>query len=151
VVHALSAWTSIIARRPSLRGNSHSGRADIQIRLAGFTVFAPSLWKAATRPRRDANGVTRPGRPDRIVPSFARYLFVRFSRTDPDRRRHLAGDTRFAGWDRIDAAEIRSEWLIRPVQRAKRTSIVAVPAALPKAPPTIASRIVKAKQPRPRR
>jgi transcription antitermination factor NusG len=61
--------------------------ADIQIRLAGFTLFAPSVWKPATRPCRGANGVTKPGSPDRIVPLFPRYLFVRFRRSDPGWRR----------------------------------------------------------------
>lgn len=61
--------------------------ADIEIRLAGFAVFNPSVFRAATRPRRDHNGVVRPGLPDRIVPMFPRYLFVEFDRSLPGWRR----------------------------------------------------------------
>lgn len=56
--------------------------ADIEIRLAGFEVLNPSLWKPATRPR-----LGRPGLPDRIVPLFSRYLMTRFDRDDPGWRR----------------------------------------------------------------
>ncbi len=58
--------------------------ADIEIRRAGFTTFAPLVWKAATLPRRNSRGAVRPGKPDRIVPLFPRYLFVRFNRGSPD-------------------------------------------------------------------
>ena len=68
-------------------GHNADLTADFSIRLAGFTLFAPSLWKPATLPRRDAGGVIRPGKPDRIVPLFARYLFVQFSLGDRDWRR----------------------------------------------------------------
>ena len=67
--------------------------ADIEIRLTGFELFAPTVWKPATLPRRLANGAMQPGKPDRIVPLFPRYLFVRFRRlADPWRRiRSLRG------------------------------------------------------------
>ena len=61
--------------------------ADIEIRLAGFELFAPTVWKPATKPRRLANGAIQPGKPDRIVPLFPRYLFVRFHRLDDPWRR----------------------------------------------------------------
>lgn len=61
--------------------------ADIEIRLAGFTVFSPSLFKPATKPQRDVRGVLRPGRAQRIVPLFPRYLFVRFNPADARWRR----------------------------------------------------------------
>jgi transcription antitermination factor NusG len=54
--------------------------ADIEIRLAGFTLFAPSLWKPATPARRDAKGAMHAAKPARIVPLFPRYLFVQFVR-----------------------------------------------------------------------
>jgi len=57
-------------------------RADIEARLAGFHVFAPTIWKPATILRRDAAGIVRRGLPDRIEPLFRRYFFVRFDRTD---------------------------------------------------------------------
>jgi transcription antitermination factor NusG len=56
--------------------------ADIETRLAGFLVFAPTIWKPATKIRRDVNGVVRRGLPDRIEPLFRRYFFTRFDRTD---------------------------------------------------------------------
>jgi hypothetical protein len=70
---------------------------DIAIRRGGFEVFAPSLWKPATRPRREINGAVRPGRSERIVPLFQRYLFVRFCRADPTWR----GIWRMSGVDAI--------------------------------------------------
>ena len=60
--------------------------ADIEIRLAGFVLFAPTIWKAATPMRRDASGSVRPAKPDRIVPMFPRHMFVRFSLADPEWR-----------------------------------------------------------------
>lgn len=66
--------------------------ADTEIRLAGFTVFAPTLFKPAEPPRRIANGAMRPGKPDRVAPLFPRYLFVRFSRSEKWQRiRYLPG------------------------------------------------------------
>ena len=53
--------------------------ADIEIRLAGFDLFAPTLWKPAT-PARRVGGCVRPARPDRVVSLFPTYLFVRFRR-----------------------------------------------------------------------
>lgn len=58
--------------------------ADIELRLKGYEVLNPSIWKPETKPRRDANGVVRPGRPPRIEPLFKRYIFCRFDRdVDP--------------------------------------------------------------------
>lgn len=73
--------------------------ADIEIRLAGFTLFAPSLFKQATKPRLDARGAMRPGKPDRIVPLFPRYFFVQFNRADESWRkiRSLPGVERIMG------------------------------------------------------
>ena len=66
--------------------------ADIAIRLAGFTVFAPSVFKPA-RPARRCFGMLRPALPPRIEPLFRRYLFTRFARGSLDWRsiRGLAG------------------------------------------------------------
>jgi len=66
--------------------------ADIEIRLAGFDLFAPTLWKPATPARRDG-GCIRPARPDRIEALFPTYMFVRFNRfSDPWHRiGHLPG------------------------------------------------------------
>jgi transcription antitermination factor NusG len=58
------------------------GPADIETRLAGFLVFAPTIWEPATKIRRNVNGIVRRGLPDRIEPLFCRYFFVRFDRTD---------------------------------------------------------------------
>lgn len=58
-------------------------RADIEVRLAGFEVFNPSVFRAAEPMRRDRNGVVRPARPDRIVPMFPRYFLTRFSLANP--------------------------------------------------------------------
>ncbi len=58
-------------------------RADIEVRLAGFEVFNPSVWRAAEPMRRDRNGVVRPAKPDRIVPMFPRYFLTRFNISDP--------------------------------------------------------------------
>jgi len=56
--------------------------AAIQIGLAGFDVFAPTVWKPAMRARRDAFGVLRPARPAHLRPLFQRYQFVRFHLSD---------------------------------------------------------------------
>ena len=74
-------------------GHGEEIAADIAIRLAGYTVFSPSLWKPATIARRNPNGSIRPALPDRIEPLFRRYLFVAFTRSADDWQllRRLAG------------------------------------------------------------
>jgi transcription antitermination factor NusG len=57
--------------------------ADTAVRLDGFTVFNPSIFKKATPPRRDAAGVMRPGKPDRVGPLLVRYFFVELNLADP--------------------------------------------------------------------
>lgn len=57
--------------------------ADIEIRMAGFEVFNPSVWKAGTPLRRDFNGVVRPARPERIDSLFKRFFFTRLNLSDP--------------------------------------------------------------------
>lgn len=57
--------------------------ADIEVRLAGFEVFNPSVFRAAEPMRRDRYGVVRPAKPDRIVPMFPRYFLTRFNIADP--------------------------------------------------------------------
>jgi transcriptional antiterminator RfaH len=59
-------------------------RADIEIRLAGFELFNPSIWKAATGLRRPASGPPRRGLPDRVLPLFPRYVFARFDAQGED-------------------------------------------------------------------
>jgi transcription antitermination factor NusG len=67
--------------------------ADIEIRIAGFEVFNPSIWKAGTPLRRDSNGVVRPARPDRIDSLFKRFFFTRLNLADPSWHaiKHLPG------------------------------------------------------------
>jgi transcription antitermination factor NusG len=67
--------------------------ADIEIRLAGFEVFAPTIWKPARAARRHSSGALLPALPDRIEPLFPRYLMARFHRSvDPwTRIRSLPG------------------------------------------------------------
>ena len=57
--------------------------ADIAIRLAGFTLFAPTILKLATPPRRDSTGAMRPGKPDRIGYMFGAYMFVSLNLSEP--------------------------------------------------------------------
>lgn len=57
--------------------------ADRELCEADFTVFAPTIWKPAEEMRRYTNGSIRRARPDRVVPMFRRYLFVRLNLTDP--------------------------------------------------------------------
>jgi transcription antitermination factor NusG len=57
--------------------------ADTAVRMTGLEVFNPSEFKAATPARRDAAGVMRPGKPDRVRPLFGRYFLVRFDFWDP--------------------------------------------------------------------
>lgn len=73
--------------------------ADIEVRLAGFEVFNPSVWRAAEPMRRDRNGVVRPARPDRIEPMFRRYFFTKFNIVDPSwgQIEHLPGVDRLMG------------------------------------------------------
>lgn len=55
--------------------------ADIEIRLAGFTLFAPTVWVPARPARRDGPYM-RPARPCHVELLFPRYAFVAFRRTD---------------------------------------------------------------------
>lgn len=64
-------------------GYGQTALADREIRLAGFEVFAPTIFKAKTYPRRDALGVMHPGKPDRIEFLFIRYVITRFDLADP--------------------------------------------------------------------
>jgi transcription antitermination factor NusG len=57
--------------------------ADEEVRLAGFTVFNPSLYHPPTPPRRDVRGMMRPAKPERIAQAFPRYFFVRLNLSDP--------------------------------------------------------------------
>jgi transcription antitermination factor NusG len=79
----------------------HGGHltADIEVRLAGFEVLNPSVWRAAEVMRRDRNGVVRPAKPDRIVQMFPRYFFTRFDLADPSWGviEHLPGVDRLMG------------------------------------------------------
>lgn len=60
-------------------GHGHAQlTADIEIRLAGFEVFNPSIWQPAYSAR-----LNRPGKPDRIAPLFPRYLFAAWQPSDP--------------------------------------------------------------------
>lgn len=58
-------------------------RADIEVRLAGFEVFNPSVFRVAEPMRRDRNGIIRPATLDRVVPMFPRYFLTRFNIADP--------------------------------------------------------------------
>lgn len=57
--------------------------ADRALREAGYTIFAPTIFKPATSPRRDSNGVMRPGKPDRVDYLFVRYIIVSLNLADP--------------------------------------------------------------------
>jgi transcription antitermination factor NusG len=57
--------------------------ADIEVRLDGFTVFNPSIFRKAALARRDTSGVMRPGKPARAVPLLGRYFFVQLNLADP--------------------------------------------------------------------
>lgn len=50
--------------------------------MAGFEVFAPTIWKPATRARRNAVGALIPGRPASVGPLFKTYVFSRFRLVD---------------------------------------------------------------------
>jgi transcription antitermination factor NusG len=56
--------------------------ADIATRVAGYQVFAPTVWKPPTITTRDRNGIVRPALPARIVPLFLCYFFTKFRRAD---------------------------------------------------------------------
>ena len=62
-------------------------QADIELRLAGYEVFNPSIFRPAVSPHCGPNGVLAPGQPDRVSPLFPRYLFVRFNRSSDYGRR----------------------------------------------------------------
>jgi transcription antitermination factor NusG len=53
------------------------------VRQAGFEVFAPMEWREPRSARRLAHGAIRPARPAGVDPMFPRYLFTRFSRSQP--------------------------------------------------------------------
>jgi transcription antitermination factor NusG len=50
------------------------------IRSAGFEVFAPTIFKPATRRRRNVVGAMIPARPAGERPLFGNYIFARFAR-----------------------------------------------------------------------
>jgi transcription antitermination factor NusG len=80
-------------------------RADTAVRLDGFTVFNPSIFKKATPARRDAAGVMRPGKPDRVGPLLGRYFFVQLNLADP----YWYQIKRLPGVDRVmSAADLES-------------------------------------------
>jgi transcription antitermination factor NusG len=53
-------------------------QAAAECRSAGFDVFAPTIFKPATRARRNAVGAIIPARPASAVPLFPNYIFSRF-------------------------------------------------------------------------
>lgn len=55
--------------------------ADIEIRMAGITLFAPTVYVPARPARRDGRSV-RPARPCHVELLFPRYLFAQFRRAD---------------------------------------------------------------------
>jgi transcription antitermination factor NusG len=57
--------------------------ADEEARLAGFTVFNPSVYQPATKPKRDVNGMMRRGKPERVTQAFPNFFFVRLNLSDP--------------------------------------------------------------------
>jgi transcription antitermination factor NusG len=57
--------------------------ADTEMRVAGFTVFTPTIWKPPEEMRRYTNGSIRRARPARVVPMFRRYVFVQFDISEP--------------------------------------------------------------------
>lgn len=50
--------------------------------MAGFEVFAPTIWKPATRARRNTVGAIIPARPAGVGPLFRTYFFARFRLID---------------------------------------------------------------------
>lgn len=57
--------------------------ADTAVRLDGFTVFNPSIYRKAVPARRDTAGVMRPGKLARAIPLLGRYFFVSLNLSDP--------------------------------------------------------------------
>lgn len=55
--------------------------AALEIGIAGFEVFAPTIWTPARAARRDGRSI-RPARPAQVESMFHRYLFARFRRTN---------------------------------------------------------------------
>lgn len=51
--------------------------AHVELSRAGWEAFVPMIRRPATRPGHD-----KPGRPERLVPLFRRYGFVRFDTAD---------------------------------------------------------------------
>lgn len=60
---------------------SESDAADA-ISAAGFEVFAPTIWEAATRARRNAEGARIPAKEAGVGPLFRTYIFARFRISD---------------------------------------------------------------------
>jgi transcription antitermination factor NusG len=56
--------------------------AEAEIWMAGFEVFAPTIWKPATRARRNTVGAIIPARPAGVGPLFKTYFFARFRLID---------------------------------------------------------------------
>jgi transcription antitermination factor NusG len=56
--------------------------AAAEILSQGFEVFAPSIWKPATRARRNAAGAMIPAREASFGPLFRTYIFARFRLAD---------------------------------------------------------------------
>lgn len=71
------AWFCVLAEYGSER------LARDEISRKGFTVFAPTIFKPATRARRNAVGAIIPAKPAGSAPLFGRYQFVQFRRSDP--------------------------------------------------------------------
>jgi transcription antitermination factor NusG len=69
------------AGKPRPRKTPAEAAAD-EISAKGFEVFAPTIWKPATRARRNAVGALIPGRPAGAGPLFGRYIFSRFRLVD---------------------------------------------------------------------
>jgi transcription antitermination factor NusG len=77
LLHVAPAGT--VPRWYCLRTHPNQEKAvDTDLRLLGFEVFAPTIFKPAIPARRLRNGVIRPARPVGIEPLFPRYFFLRF-------------------------------------------------------------------------
>jgi transcription antitermination factor NusG len=56
--------------------------AEAEIWMAGFDVFAPTIWKPAKRRRRNTIGAMIPARRAHTAPLFRSYIFSRFRLID---------------------------------------------------------------------
>lgn len=79
----LSATRDIFRWYVARTRHGQTALADREIRQAGYTVFAPTIFKPAVPPRRDSTGVMRPGKPDRVDYLFVRYVIVSLNLSDP--------------------------------------------------------------------